>query len=511
MKYLPLIFFSFLVQLISAQTPNGLNYQAAIRDAQGNPLVNQVVSIRFSILNSSPTGSVAYAENHNNVSTNGFGLVNLVIGQGVVAQGSFTAIDWANGHKFLKVEVDNMLLGTTQLLSVPYALYAEKTNIQAGNGISINGTTISNAGDNDNSPTNELQTISLISNNVLQLSNNGGTVTLPANTTAIQQGNGIEVNQTGNVFTITNTGDLNSTNELQSLSLTGNVLKLVPNGGEVTLQTSSGGNPVAPGFTTTQILNMSNPAAGTIVLNTDDKGLYYYSGMNWYKLNGTLLNQPGTFVLNGPNDCLKAYYTFDDDTGADVVGNYDANNNGCTFSSNVNSKINSGKSAVFNNVSFMSVANGNPMENFTQGTISFWIKSTDGDACILNGGSDVNSSVFKLQILANSGSNYLWYNTSNQFYMALNPMVPYVLDNSWHHVAVTIQPFKHVLYIDAVVVETVTNFSYGMTGTNNNSGMLIGKRGGSSAFNFTGLLDNLRIHCKALTAAEVFEIYNAGQ
>lgn len=513
MRYFIILLLNITFLATQAQAPGGINYQAAIRNAQGNPLSNQTVSIKFSILTGSANGTVVYAENHNNIQTNQVGIVNLVVGQGTAAQGVFANIDWANGNKFLKVEVDNVLLGTTQLLSVPYALYAEKTNIQAGNGISVNGNVVANTGDNDNNPSNELQTLN-ISGQVLSLEPNGGVVTLPSNNIAIQPGNGINVSQSGQIFTVTNTGDLSSNNEIQTLGINGNILSLSPNGGEVTLPSSGGGgNPVAPGFTTSQILNMANPAAGMIVLNTDDKALYFYSGMSWYKLNGTLVSQPGSYVLNGPNDCLVAYYTFDDGTATDVVGTNEGNNNGCSFPSEVNSQIGSGKSALFEEGDYISIPNKNPLFGLTQGTICFWIKSTASNCTIVYGANDILNTVFNIQILANQGVNNLYFNTGISFSQNLNannpPFLP-LLSNAWHHVAVVVKPNEHALYIDGTPIDGNNNSS-GMTGTNNNTGMLIGKRGGSTNNFFVGHLDNLRIHCKALTAAEIFQIYNAGQ
>jgi len=101
-----------------------------------------------------------------------------------------------------------------------------------GPGIEINGNTISNAGDLDN--TNELQSISL-SGNTLTLSDGGGSVNLPSPN--YNEGVGIEIN--GNM--ISNSGDLDNTNELQAISLSGNVLTLSDGGGSVTLPTGGGG------------------------------------------------------------------------------------------------------------------------------------------------------------------------------------------------------------------------------------------------------------------------------
>ncbi|MBC7775590.1 MAG: tail fiber domain-containing protein [Phycisphaerae bacterium] len=167
--------FCFLTFHIFSQTaPQALNYQAIARDAQGQPMPNQAVQVKFSIIDGSVNGPAVYVENHNAM-TNSFGLFTLSIGLGTPQSGIFSGTNWASGSKFLKVEINNSLQGVSQLLSVPYALYAEKTNIQAGSGISINGSSISAT---DNSATNELQTIAL-NGNQLTLSSNGGTVILP--------------------------------------------------------------------------------------------------------------------------------------------------------------------------------------------------------------------------------------------------------------------------------------------------------------------------------------------
>ncbi len=114
--------------LAFAQAPQGINYQAVVRDAGGNELVSQAVSLRMTILENNTT--TVYQETHS-ATTNGFGLVNLVIGQGSATQGTFNTIDWSTGNYFAQTEVDvsggtnYSLMGSQQLMSVPYALYAE--------------------------------------------------------------------------------------------------------------------------------------------------------------------------------------------------------------------------------------------------------------------------------------------------------------------------------------------------------------------------------------------------
>src|SRR5687768_5527176 len=109
-----------------AQAPQALNYQAVVRNASGQAVgSNTPVKLRFSIRDLSITGTVVFTETVNTTS-NQFGLVNVKIG----TNGNLGIVNWGNGEKYLQVEieVDNSGsftdMGTTQLLSVPYALYA---------------------------------------------------------------------------------------------------------------------------------------------------------------------------------------------------------------------------------------------------------------------------------------------------------------------------------------------------------------------------------------------------
>ena len=113
-----------------AQSPEKMSYQAVIRDASNALVINQAVGMQISILQSEPTGTPIYIEEQV-PTTNMNGLVSLEIGTGYVLLGEFTTIDWANGPYFIKTEtdpnggIDYTITGTSQLLSVPYALYAK--------------------------------------------------------------------------------------------------------------------------------------------------------------------------------------------------------------------------------------------------------------------------------------------------------------------------------------------------------------------------------------------------
>jgi len=131
MKNLNKLFFYFLFTTVSvfAQSPEKISYQAVIRDATNTLVANQSVGMQISILQTTPTGTVVYTETHS-VDTNINGLVSLEIGTGSTS-GTFSAIDWSAGPYFIKTETDPTggssytITGTSQLMSVPFAMYAK--------------------------------------------------------------------------------------------------------------------------------------------------------------------------------------------------------------------------------------------------------------------------------------------------------------------------------------------------------------------------------------------------
>jgi hypothetical protein len=145
-KILTLLLLVVVAITVNAQTPpEAFNYSAVARDANSNPIANSTIGIQISIKIGSPTGNTVYQENHF-VNTDGFGLFNLVVGGGSILSGTIADIDWSLDDYYLQVGMDanggtNFLnMGSTQLLSVPYALYAKSAG-----GIQI--TSISNDGD----------------------------------------------------------------------------------------------------------------------------------------------------------------------------------------------------------------------------------------------------------------------------------------------------------------------------------------------------------------------------
>ena len=119
--------------LLQAQAPQGIPYQAIARNASGVAIANTAVKVRFSIRDSIATGPVRYQETHS-PTTSALGLFSVNVGMGTVVSGTFSGINWGKNAKFLQVELDPAGgtaytdLGTTQMMSVPYALFAGNVN-----------------------------------------------------------------------------------------------------------------------------------------------------------------------------------------------------------------------------------------------------------------------------------------------------------------------------------------------------------------------------------------------
>jgi hypothetical protein len=248
-----------------AQAPQSFKYQAVARDNGGSVIANQNIGFRISITENSPTGSVAYIETHN-VASNDYGLVNLDIGAGNVQAGTFSGINWGTATHFIKVEMDvsggtnYVLMGSSQLLSVPYALHAESANTVVNDQVN----------DADADPTNEIETWSTL----------GG---IPAD---ISDGDDV------------NDADADPTNELQNLSLSGNDLTISA-GNTVTLP-SGGAN------TLDQAYDQGGAGAGRSI--TIDAGPLQLNpvGANAIGLRADLTNT-GTGLLVNANSAANSF------------------------------------------------------------------------------------------------------------------------------------------------------------------------------------------------------------
>lgn len=270
----------FNITINSFAQSNFINYQGAVRNSNtGNALSNKNIALLISLKDGSANGTIIYSEKQN-VTTSDLGIFNIRIGEGQAVNGNYQNLTWAGNNRWLQVEMDSEggsnynVIGVSELVSVPYALSAKTLanplnltqlgdvgNItpSAGQVLQWNGSQWTPAtvtggggsqslflsGDNlsisngnsvilpDGSATNELQSLSLSGAN-LSLSNGGGSVTLPTGTT-YTAGSGINIS--GN--SISNSGDLSTTNEIQTMTLTGNNLSLSNGGGSVTIPTGT--------------------------------------------------------------------------------------------------------------------------------------------------------------------------------------------------------------------------------------------------------------------------------
>lgn len=162
------------------QAPEAFKYQAVVRNAGGTIITNQAVGYQLTILQGSPAGTAVYTETFTPTSNN-YGLVNLEIGTGNTVD-DFSTIDWANGPYYIETAADitggtsYVVMGTSQLVSVPYALYAKTAE----------NVTNDQVDDADADPSNEIQNISLTGTD-LSISG-GSTVDL----SAVQDGTGTD-------------------------------------------------------------------------------------------------------------------------------------------------------------------------------------------------------------------------------------------------------------------------------------------------------------------------------
>lgn len=109
----------FLLGAVYPQAPGMFNYQAVVRNNNGQPIANEQIQLEIAIIKSQPDGEIVFAETHV-VETNDFGLVNLMVG----SVESLTGIAWGDDEYFIRLSLDNVVMGVSQLLSVPYALHA---------------------------------------------------------------------------------------------------------------------------------------------------------------------------------------------------------------------------------------------------------------------------------------------------------------------------------------------------------------------------------------------------
>lgn len=312
----------FIGNFTFSQTPQAFKYQAVVRDGNGGVLSNLLVALRISLLENNPTGTSVYTETHQ-PATNEFGIVTLSIGEGTAVFGNFSTISWGSATYFIKMELDITgntnyeFMGTSQLLAVPYALYAKTSG--------------SSSVDFDTDSLNELQTITKTGTTVT-LSQGGGAFTDEDNQMLTLTGTQLSISK-GNTIQL-NDFDKDSINEIQTLSKTGSIISLSKDGNTIidsdnqllsisgTLLTISDGNSVQLNGTvdldydptneiqslsiTNDTLRISGSNTITLPHNFDNDSLNELQMLNF--ANDTLFLSKGNYVLlphNSDNDSLN--------------------------------------------------------------------------------------------------------------------------------------------------------------------------------------------------------------
>lgn len=297
-----------------SQAPEKMSYQAVIRNSSNMLVTSTPVGMQISILQGSSSGTVVYAETQTQ-STNANGLVSLEIGNGTVVTGTFTAINWAAGPYFIKTETDPTggtaytISGTSELLSVPYALHAKTAESITG-GItetdpvflgspanSITSASITSWNNKldteiDGSVTNEIQALR-ISSDTIYLSN-GGYIKLPAgfdgnyNSLTNKPTNVSTFMNDAGYLTSFNEVDGSVTNEIQTLRISNDTIYL-SNGGFVKIPSANawglnGNSGTVDGTnfmgTTDNVplnFKVNNQKAGKIDFNLQNTALGYHS------------------------------------------------------------------------------------------------------------------------------------------------------------------------------------------------------------------------------------------
>lgn len=305
----------------------GFNYQAIARDNGGDVLSNSNINLRFQIKSGTPGGTLVYQETYA-PTTNNFGLINVIIGKGTVETGIFSNINWASASHFLIVEINGSKIDTTEFQAVPYTKIATDMSLadlknvnntapspqqvlswdggiwtpttpssySAGSGIDISGSTISNtapdqtvsltgagstsiSGTYPNFTITSTGSVPYVAGTGIDITGTTVTNTAPDQAVNLTDGGATTVSGSYPNFTISSTDNVNdadasTTNEIQSVSLSGNTLSLSLGGGSVSLASfkspwlNSGSNLY---FNTGKVGIGDNSPVATLTVGNGDK------------------------------------------------------------------------------------------------------------------------------------------------------------------------------------------------------------------------------------------------
>ncbi|MRI02123.1 hypothetical protein GH721_16380 [Kriegella sp. EG-1] len=137
MKRFVIIMLLLVGVLVQSQAPQKISYQALVRDADQNLVINKPVGVQISLIQNTIDGTVVYSESHSPI-TNSGGLVTIQIGAGLSKNQDFSSVSWSEGPYFIETQIDPTggtdysIVGVSELLSVPYALHSKSAETLVG-------------------------------------------------------------------------------------------------------------------------------------------------------------------------------------------------------------------------------------------------------------------------------------------------------------------------------------------------------------------------------------------
>ena len=370
-----------LTASVFAQLPEKMSYQAVVRDVSDNLVPNQEIGMQISILQGSETGTAVYVETQT-PTTNANGLITIEIGgqNATVITGSFSTIDWVAGTYFIKTETDPAgginytITGTSQLLSVPYALHAKTAESITGRitetdpvfGIAVTGGITTTDTDNwnnklevevDGDITNEIQDLQLVGN-ILTITNNGTATDIDLSAyldntdtqlTETEVDNYVSNNGYSTTDTTLNEAEVDAfvanngyltaevdgdiTNEIQDLQLVGNILTITNNGTATDIDLSSYLDNTDTQLTETEVDNyVSNNGYSTTDTTLNEAEVDAFVSNNGYltaEVDGSVTNEIQTIsragltvtLSNGGGTFQDSINTYTAGTGIDITNN----------------------------------------------------------------------------------------------------------------------------------------------------------------------------------------------
>lgn len=294
----------FPTQQASAQSPEKMSYQAVVRDASNDLVINQPIGMQLSILQGSASGSVVYVETQS-PNTNSNGLVSIEIGSGTVILGSFNTIDWGAGPYFIKTETDPTggtaytITGVSQLLSVPYALHAKTAESFTGTITEtdpIFGTSVAS----DITAADTTHWNDHFSGDYNDLINQPTIPPVPASVSAFS-------NDIGYVTT-SNDADADPNNEIQTINRTGTTVTLSNGGGS--FEDSVGVYIAGAGIDITNNVVSTTSPCGLSIGDTYQGGIIFYldpSGCHGLICAPSNQSSSATWNGFGPTNETRAY------------------------------------------------------------------------------------------------------------------------------------------------------------------------------------------------------------